>query len=200
MKNKIILSAAWILCAVFSQAAETLQPLPQGWSVIGNKKESYSVGKDPILTGLGKSVAVIRCKESKLNATMFGGLMQSFKADKYRGKRILFTAQIKTKGADHGAGLWMRVDGANKEVLSFDNMQERALTGDADWRTANIILNVPENAKAIFYGALLYGNGQAWITGMKFETVGKEFNLTDIEKYEQEDSLPLEPMNLMMLK
>lgn len=192
---KKIIIAALILFPAFVKA-ESLRPLPEGWTVIGNKKENFEVGTDPTLTGLGKSVAVIRCKEAKMDHSNFGGLMQSFKADRYRGKRLMLTAQIKTKGAGYGAGLWMRVDGPNKEVLAFDNMMNRALGGDADWRTAKIILDVSPKAKAIFYGALLSGTGQAWITSLKFETVGKAGEVTDMEK--TEDTLPLEPMNLMM--
>lgn len=199
MQKKIVLAAVvCISSGAAVWAAEIFGSLPAEWSVIGIKKESYDVGVDPTLTGLGKRVAVIRCKQAKMDPAMFGGIMQSFKADRYRGKRLLFFAQIRTRGADYGAGLWMRVDGAQDAVLAFDNMQGRPVRGNSDWQSARIILDVPSNAKAIFYGALLYGNGQAWVTGMKFETVGKDVELTDLDKVE-EHSLPLEPMNLAML-
>ena len=44
----------------------------------------------------------------------FGTLMQMFKADEYRGKRVRMSGYVKAKDASDWAGLWMRVDGAKK--------------------------------------------------------------------------------------
>jgi len=43
-------------------------------------------------------------------STGFGTLMQDFRADHYQGKRVRFSAFVKTEAAQDWAGLWMRVD------------------------------------------------------------------------------------------
>ena len=73
------------------------------------------------------------------------------------------------------AGLWMRVDGMGKdEMLSFDNMQNRPITGTTEWKKYEIILPVPESASNLAYGALLDGTGQIWFDNFTFEV----FDLT----------------------
>src|SRR5450631_487339 len=43
-------------------------------------------------------------------STGFGTLMQDFRADHYQGKRVRFSAFVKTEAAQDWAGQWKRVD------------------------------------------------------------------------------------------
>jgi hypothetical protein len=64
----------------------------------------------------------------------FGTLMQTFKADSFRTKRIRFSGYVRSKEVMDWAGLWLRVDGSNGgEMLAFDNMQDRPIKGTTDW-------------------------------------------------------------------
>jgi hypothetical protein len=59
----------------------------------------------------------------------FGTLMQDFRANEYVGKRVRFSAFVKSQDLESWAGLWMRVDqgeGATPQVLAFDNMVDAA--------------------------------------------------------------------------
>ncbi len=62
----------------------------------------------------------------------------------------------------------MRVDG-NETTLSFDNMEDRPITGTTDWGKYEIVLDVPESTIKIFYGILLAGTGEAWVNGTQLE-------------------------------
>jgi hypothetical protein len=62
------------------------------------------------------------------------------------------------------------VDG-RESSLSFDNMQDRPIKGDSDWRAYSIVLDVPEQATGIAYGVLLAGAGSVWMDGASFEVV-----------------------------
>jgi hypothetical protein len=109
----------------------------------------------------------------------FGTLMQTFKADEYRGKRVWMSGYVKAKDASDWAGLWMRVDGARKdEILAFDNMQDRAIKGTIDWKKYEIVLDVPENSEMVAFGLLLSGKGQVWMDDLQFEVVGKDVPTT----------------------
>ena len=60
-----------------------------------------------------------------------------------RGKRARFSGYIRTQDITTGyAGLWFRVDGAPRQVLAFDNMNNRGVTGTTDWTRYEIDLPV----------------------------------------------------------
>ncbi len=50
-------------------------------------------------------------------------------------------------------------------------MVNRPIRGTTNWTKCEIIMDVPENAGNISYGALLHGSGQIWFDNLVFETV-----------------------------
>ena len=121
----------------------------------------------------------------------FGTLMQDFRADHYLGKRVRFSAFVKTEGAEDWAGLWMRVDKGAKQ-LTFDNMQGRPIKGTTDWRKYDVVLDVPQEATGIFFGVLLSGSGTVWLSEAKFEIVETNVPTTGTAAPQKSD----EPVNL----
>lgn len=98
--------------------------------------------------------------------------MQTCSAREYLGKRIKMTGFIKTQDIKNWAGMWLRIDGkANKNSLSFDNMQDRPIQGTTEWKQYTIKLDVPENAFTLNFGALLKGTGKVWFDDVKFEII-----------------------------
>jgi hypothetical protein len=96
-------------------------------------------------------------RSKALEAEGFGTLMQTFKAEEYRNKRLRLSAMVKVESIENWAGLWMRVDGPPRQVLSFDNMQSRPIQGSSDWQPYEIVLDVPEESLDIAFGLLLNG-------------------------------------------
>lgn len=90
-----------------------------------------------------------------------GTLSRSIPAGRFRGKRVRLSASMRTREAGR-VQLWMRVNGANGQVLSIDDMQNRPLRGTTRWRRYAIVLDVPANASEISYGFLLAGSGMVW--------------------------------------
>jgi len=86
---------------------------------------------------------------------------------------------MKSENVAGSSGLWLRVDQANsKQPLSFDNMHDRAIKGTTSWTKYEIVLDVPSNASALAYGALLSGTGQIWFDNITFEIVDNSVNTT----------------------
>ena len=108
----------------------------------------------------------------------FGTLMQQIAADNFRGRRVRFSGNVMARDVSGWTALWMRVDGPANEMLGFDNAQERALRGTADWHHFEVVLDVPESAREIAFGALLTGGGTAWINGLNLEVVSSTVSLT----------------------
>lgn len=72
----------------------------------------------------------------------------------------------------------MRVDAANHKTVSFDNMQQRPITGTSDWRSYTVVLDVPAESESISFGVLLAGTGKVWIDNVRFEEVDASVPVT----------------------
>lgn len=104
----------------------------------------------------------------------FGMMNQSMKPDAFRGKRVRYSAMVKTDSiaSAAGAGLWMRVDGPNVgQILQFDNMFDRPIPSFTDWKRHEIVLEVPEESSYIIWGLIVNGPGKAWIDDVRIEVV-----------------------------
>jgi hypothetical protein len=148
--------------------------LPYGWGRAGSHPYSYLMFIDAGAGKEGKNAASIQSIVTDING--FGTLMQTIKADNYKGKRVRMSGFLKTKDVEQWAGLWLRVDNADlSKTLAFDNMKDgktdRAVRGTTDWQRYNIVLDVPAEADVMSFGALLDGTGQVWFDDLKFETV-----------------------------
>ena len=160
---------------------------PTGWYMTGGKPYNYQMGIDRGSGQDGKNAATIKSMGKNING--FGTLMQDISPDKFLGKRIRMTGELKVKDVAGWAGLWLRVDGEPKQTLSFDNMQDRAIKGTTDWKKYEIVLDVPVTATNIAFGALLDETGQIWFDNLKFEIVDKSVPTTGAKK-------GTEPINL----
>lgn len=144
---------------------------PTGWFNAGSKPKSYEMGIDKGAGQDGKNAATIKSIDKKIDG--FGTLMQQSKPDKYLGKRVRMTGFVKSENVSTWAGLWLRVDqSGSQQPLSFDNMGDRPIKGTTGWTKYEIVLDVPNNASLIAYGALLDGTGQIWFDNITFEVVG----------------------------
>jgi hypothetical protein len=91
--------------------------------------------------------------------------------------RVRLHASVKSEKVVDWAGVWMRVD-KESAMVSFDNMQDRPITGTQPWKAYDVVLDVPADATRMAFGILLSGSGEVWMSQVKFETVGKETNVT----------------------
>jgi hypothetical protein len=139
----------------------------------------------------GGNAASIKSLETSIDG--FGTLMQMCKPGKYAGKRVRMTGYMKSADLNEWAGFWFRVDGEDGKQLSFDNMGDRPVKSTSDWKRYEIVLDVPADAKALAYGALLSGTGQIWFENITFDVVDNSVPVTE----KKSDSYYLtEPSNL----
>jgi hypothetical protein len=168
--------------------------LPAGWFAAGSKPKSYEMGIDKGAGQDGKNAATIKSIDKIIKG--FGTLMQQKKPDKYLGKRIKMTGFVKSENVANWAGLWFRVDQAgSKQSLSFDNMGDRPIKGTTSWTKYDIVLDVPDNASQIAYGALLEGTGQIWFDNIAIEIVDDSVPTTGLQNGKK-SAKQNEPTNL----
>jgi hypothetical protein len=155
--------------------------LPKNWIRAGSHPNEYDMGLDGAEHRSGTKCGVIRSNVSE--ASGFGTLMQMCDAGKYRGKRLKLSAWTKARDVAGWAGIWMRVDGPETDsnastYLSFDNMQDRPITGTTDWTKHDIVLDVPDESTNLAFGVLLNGIGSVWMDDFQFEVVDKSVPVT----------------------
>lgn len=153
---------------------------PAGWFMAGNKPLDYECNTDPLASYQG--LPSVQMKSVKPAIEGFGSLMQSIGPDQYKGKRIRYSANVRSVGVDgpgSWAGLWMRVDKDTK-AIAFDNMEKREVKGTTEWKRYEVVLDVAEDATGISFGMILAGTGNAWINGAKFEVVDRTVPVTDM--------------------
>ena len=158
---------------------KNLRPL-EGWFEAGSHPNDYAMGADRRITYSGTASGTIQAKNGRSEG--FGTLMQVFDASGYQGQRLRLRGYVKANAVEDWAGLWMRVDNASGQVLSFDNMEDRVIQGTTDWQPYDIVLDVPVESNNIAFGLLLAGQGQVWMDNLQFEVV--------------DDSTPTTSMNL----
>ncbi len=155
--------------------------LPTGWVRRETKPMTYKIfmaegeGQTGGKAGIVKSIGEQRGG--------FGNLMQSFSSEKYRGKRIRMSGYMKSENITEWASFWLRVDKKDsKDYLSFDNMHDgntdRSIKGTTPWKKYEIVLDVPDNASNIYFGAMVIGSGQIWFEKMNFKVVDKSIPTT----------------------
>ncbi|MBS1996720.1 MAG: hypothetical protein JSS86_10430 [Cyanobacteria bacterium SZAS LIN-2] len=171
----------------------TALQLPSGWIKAGSEPHHYDMGLDDSQHHSGTRCSVIRSNIPEING--FGTLMQTFNASKYKGQRLKLSAWTKTRDVEGWAGVWMRVDGpdsakSSASYLSFDNMQDRPITGSTDWTSHDVVLDVPEESTNIAFGVLLCGVGTVWMDDFEFQVVDSSTPTTGA------GNLRKEPVNL----
>ncbi len=163
--------------------------VPAGWHVAGNAPQDFQFSLDPTEKRNGHPSALIAAKPG-IVSNGFGTLMQSIQADNYRGARWRLSGYLKTEGAAR-AQMWMRVDGTDRRIKAFDNMDDRPVVATKDWARYEIVLDVPPDSLYVAFGFLLSQQGKVW---------GADFHLDKADAGAAVTSVPVavpkEPTNL----
>ncbi len=130
----------------------------RGWSVGGTAQEQYEVGTERNHPEFAGDVMYMRFTAAA--PTGFINIMRTVPAASYRGYSVSVQTTISTEETTGWAGLWLRIDDAEHQVLRFDNMQDRPVTGTQSAERYRITMDVPPEAHELTYGVLLDGRGE----------------------------------------
>lgn len=171
-----MLFGLWLLLAIGLNAQGPLQTVhaPTGWFLAGSNPTNYRTGVDRAEMNGGLPSAYLA---SLAKGKGFGTLMQSIGATNYAGKRVRLRGWVKSQDVSDWAGLWMRVD-KGREMVAFDNMQDRGIKGTQSWSIYDVVLDVPTDATSINFGVLLSGVGEVWLNDLSLEAVDVDTSTT----------------------
>lgn len=153
--------------------AGELGKVPSGWFAptasvaYGYRVESVEAGARS-----GRRCAVVRrVADGPAEAGAFGNVMQTIRADAYRGKRVRLRAAVRVEGGP--AALWLRVDRKGGAMGFFDNMAERPIRA-AEWQPYDIVGQIAPDAETLNFGLMLLQGGQVWLDDVRLEGVGED--------------------------
>ena len=164
----------------------------KGWILSGSNPNNYQMGIDHNIVHGGKASGYLQSR-TVIEKDEFATMMQQFKADNYRGKRIKLSCFVKSEEVQQFAGMWMRIDNQSGDVLQFDNMSNRPIVGTQEWNYCSIVLNVPKESAIISFGVLLQGKGKVWVDQFAFNEVTDDTETTNLELFAE---MLDEPTNL----
>ncbi len=118
----------------------------------------------------------------------YGTLIQGIRADRYLGKRLRFSASLRTAAVVQGAGVWLRMD--DQEGVLAWNREAHPVKGTTGWHRYSYVLDVPKDTQGMCFGSNLTGPGKVWLADVRLETVGKDVPLTPNIEEEASGELP----------
>lgn len=163
-----------------------------GWFKSGSHPKNYQLAFDKETAHITEHSILLSSIDS-LTSDGYGTVMQQFKAHNFTEKRVKFSGFIKSKHVTKSCGLWMRMDSAYYDMLAFDDMPDRAITGTSEWNFYETVLDVPKEADIINIGLYLQGSGKVWLEHTKFQIV--PFTVPTTGK-RPSDFVPDAPQNL----
>jgi hypothetical protein len=144
-----------------------------GYHLAGSAPEAYEASGDP-----ETSTAVLRSKV--VDSAGFATLMRTMDAGPFRGRKVRLAGRASADDVRGWAGLWLRVDGADGKPIAFDNMQGRALRGTMVAARYEVVLDVPQDATRLAFGAILSGSGRMEVTELTLTTPEADAASTDL--------------------
>ncbi len=141
----------------------------EGWALTGAQPERYEVKCDAIFSNC--AIPILRSRGGADGA--MGSVTHSEPADTWRGRRVELRVNLKAGNVAGWAGAWMRVDDADGNPLTFDNMSNRPLKGTSAFDWYSVVLDVPADADRITFGVMLNGQGAVFIRELDVSAVDK---------------------------
>jgi hypothetical protein len=127
----------------------------------------------------GSASAFLRVKDPRTrssavkNTSTTACILQGSQALSFRTKRVEFAAQLKTDGTSK-AWLSMWIYDASGELLIQHAGGDSTWT---QWTAVSVVMDVPQNAAAMLYGACLPRTGSMWIDDVRLKVVGSDVPL-----------------------
>jgi serine/threonine protein kinase len=157
--------------------------LPQGWSATQSKPDEYRVGVDRQFLFQGKASLFLTSLVPDPRGSV--SVMQQFRAEKYRGKRVRLSGSFQFVGVARGYITLFTMSGGETEKA-----RGAGVSGTNSWKKHNIVMDVPDTADSIRIVVSLGGAGTLWASSLTFDVVGTQVPLTEGSRP------PLNPQNL----
>ena len=146
----------------------------EGW---GNDNPQHNASEEYLLGFAehggrdNRPAAFLKAKSAK--TTSYGTILQNASPKTYLGKRIRFSAYLKSEDAGQGE-LWIVVHDAKPENSDAWNAEStgKTLSGTTPWTKIEHVIDIPATTKMLFFGIASTGKGTVWVDGFDIEILG----------------------------
>lgn len=174
----------------FESMVVTQDSIPYSWAISNKSKDRGYSAKLTTEARSGKFAMLLSSTKEGLRARDFGQVDQDLSADAYLGKKIEFSAYLKTKLQGNGsrAVLWIKVFYADHKVQDF--VGEDINTSAEEWKQYKVTADIGLDAVRITYGFQLNGEGQVWIDDVSFAQANRaEYSSLSLSDAQKQDLL-----------
>lgn len=119
-------------------------------------------------------------------ASGFASATGSFPVADAIGKKLQFSAWIRTEGVTGWCGAWWRCD-TPAGPGGFNNMADKAIKGTTPWTRYQFELDVNPDTTNINFGFLLAGDGAAWVDDIEITLDGVKYHNPALFSFDFED-------------
>jgi len=163
-----------LMISLFLLSAFSHQKEPPNWYKNGDKAYAYD-----FITQNTEKEEVLHLRSNQESIRGFGTIMRNSFSKPFRGRKVIFSAHVKTEDLRGWVGLWMRVaDSRTGEIYAYENMVREAIKGTQAWKKYSIVLDVNPDSDIVSYGILLNDAGKIWMKNAKLEVfTGKDTDL-----------------------
>lgn len=170
---------------VSKNPAATGDLVPRYWRILKDARylvpHRYRFSSDSETVWNGSASASIAAKDGNVTTLEADVMAQVSRANRFRGKRVKYSGWVRTRKAHINAWfstfLWFRVEDSNGVVIAFQSTPGLAV-GDSEWTEHVIVIDVPQEASVLLYGAVIGGAGTFWMDAASISVVASDEALT----------------------
>jgi hypothetical protein len=151
--------------------------LPAGWLADG-MLDRYQLYRDGGGWN-GYPMVVVRATKAA-DTSSWAWAYSTFRADRYRGVRVRYSAMVKTDVGEGWAGVWIQTEHGLQPTPrpAVERLAGQVPSGVAPWRRYAMVVDVPSNADTITFGCLVSGRGTVVCADASIQEVDREVPLT----------------------
>jgi hypothetical protein len=142
------------------------------WGIASTGPSWFELSTDGGTKYEGNASAVISSTYGTERENASSYLSQLVATDIYKGKKVRFSAQIKTENVEDQAELWIGVRDLAGADMSPDTIGSDKGKGTVDWREYQAVINVPDDSLFFLMFVGLNGKGKMWVDDVRLEVVG----------------------------
>lgn len=148
-----------------------LAPVNPPWQLVKETTETASAEIDDTVTHSGAASARLTVVKSTAHEI---ALLQPFRAESWRGKRVLLTGWVKTDLSGGEAGLAVITNDAGRHNVYYPTDQR--LMKQTGWQKLSVVCDVPADTKLMSIGVWVrHGSGSVWLDDLTFGPVDAAF-------------------------
>jgi RNA polymerase sigma factor (sigma-70 family) len=139
--------------------------------------KNFPAALDPTVLRNGHPTLVLSSTTPKWGQG--GGAFRQADYEPFLGKRMRFSAYVKSEKLANWGGIQVWAQGAGNRFALSDDMGGRPIVKTTDWKKYEIVADIPADIQSITVGLQMHGAGKIWMDEAQLDVVGPDVPVTD---------------------